>query len=60
MTIGSRTESGVSNLTVINCTFNGTDNGIRMKSDNDRGGVAQNLSYFNLSMTNIADFPILI
>jgi polygalacturonase len=60
MTIGSHTESGVSNLTVINCTFNGTDNGIRMKSDNDRGGVAQNLSYFNLSMTNIADFPILI
>ena len=60
MTIGSNTAAGVSNLTVINCTFNGTDNGIRLKSDNDRGGVIQNLSYFNLSMTNIADFPILI
>ena len=53
MTVGSHTESGVSNLTVINCTFNGTDYGVRMKSDNDRGGLAQNLSYFNLGMTNL-------
>jgi polygalacturonase len=60
MTIGSHTESGVSNLTVINCTFNGTDYGIRMKSDNDRGGVAQNLSYFNLGMTNLRYAPISI
>ena len=34
MTIGGNTAGGVSNLTVINCTFNGTDYGIRMKSDN--------------------------
>jgi hypothetical protein len=53
MTVGSHTESGVSNLTVINCTFNGTDYGVRMKSDNDRGGLAQNLSYYNLGMTNL-------
>ena len=60
MTIGSHTESGVSNLTVINCTFNGTDYGIRMKCDNDRGGVAQNLSYFNLGMTNLRYAPVSI
>jgi len=60
MTIGSNTAAGVSNLTVINCTFNGTDYGVRMKSDNDRGGVIQDLAYFNLSMINIGDFPILI
>ena len=53
MTIGSHTESGVSNLTVINCTFNGTDYGVRMKCDSDRGGLAQNLSYYNLGMTNL-------
>jgi hypothetical protein len=53
MAVGSHTESGVSNLMVINCTFNGTDYGVRMKSDNDRGGLAQNLSYFNLGMTNL-------
>ena len=32
MTIGGNTAGGVSNLTVINCTFNGTDYGIRMKT----------------------------
>src|ERR1035441_8501460 len=65
MTIGGNTAGGVSNLTVINCTFNGTDYGIRMKSDNatsspGAGGVAQNLAYYNLSMTNIRYEPILI
>ena len=65
VSIGSNTQGGVSNLTVINCTFNGTDNGIRMKSDNNssggsgQGGITQNLSYYNLGMTNV-NFPILI
>ena len=66
MTIGSNTQGGVSNLTVINCTFNGTDCGIRMKSDNatsgggGEGGIAQDLHYYNLGMTNIRYQPILI
>ncbi len=65
MTIGGNTAGGVSNLTVINCTFNATDYGVRMKSDNSSsspgsGGIAQNLSYFNLSMTNIRYEPIVI
>ncbi len=53
VSIGSYTSSGVSNLTVINCTFNGTQNGIRLKSDNDRAGLVQNLAYLNLGMTNV-------
>ncbi len=66
VSIGSNTEGGVSNLTVINCTFNGTTYGIRMKSDNassgggGQGGVAQNLAYCNLTMTNILDAAIVI
>lgn len=58
ISIGSYTDSGgVSNITVINCTINGADNGIRIKSDNDRGGLVQNISYINIGITNV-NFPI--
>ena len=49
----------MSNITVINCTMNGAVNGIRIKSDNDRGGLVQNISYYNIGMTNV-NFPIQI
>ena len=53
ISIGSITSAGISNVTVVNCTFNGTDNGIRLKADNDRGGLVQNISYLNIGMTNV-------
>jgi len=59
VSIGSYTSGGVSNLTVLNCSFNNTANGIRMKSDNDRGGVTQNLLYANITMTNV-NLPLII
>lgn len=60
ISIGSFTDSGgVSNITVVNCTINGADNGIRIKSDNDRGGLVQNISYRNIGITNV-NFPIQI
>jgi len=60
ISIGSYTDSGgVSNITVINCTINGAVNGIRIKSDDFRGGLVQNISYYNVSMTNV-NFPIQI
>ena len=46
--------SGIENVTVDSCTFNGTDTGIRMKTARDRGGVEQNLTYSNLTMVNVA------
>jgi len=49
----------VSNITVENCTFTNTEFGIRIKSDRDRGGLVQNLTYRNLKMTNVG-IPILI
>jgi len=59
--IGSYTIA-VKNVVVDSCTFNGTDYGIRIKSDRDRGGnganAVQNLSYSNLTMTNINKIPI--
>jgi polygalacturonase len=59
VSIGSPISGGVSNLLVINCTFHDTEQGIRIKSDRDRGGWVQNISYLNLRMTNVG-CPILI
>ncbi len=59
VSIGSPTSGGVSNLTVVNCTFNNTEAGIRIKSDRGRGGYLHDLSYSNLRMTNVG-FPILV
>jgi polygalacturonase len=59
VSIGSPTSGGVSNLTVVNCSFNNTEAGIRIKSDRDRGGYLHDLSYMNLRMANVG-CPILI
>lgn len=57
MSIGSETAGGVKNLTVTNCTFNGTTSGIRIKSARGKGGLVENLVYTDITMTNV-DFPI--
>ena len=57
--IGSITEGGVSGVTVDHVTFDGTTAGIRMKSERGRGGLVENLTYSNLTMTNVED-PIFI
>ncbi len=60
ISIGSFTDKGgVSNITVINCTISGADNGIRIKSDRTKGGLVQNISYVNIGITNV-NFPIQI
>jgi polygalacturonase len=59
VSVGSYTSGGVSNITVVNCSFNGTEQGIRIKTDRDRGGVVQNMKYLNLRMTNV-EMPILV
>ncbi|HVM62202.1 MAG TPA: glycosyl hydrolase family 28 protein [Verrucomicrobiae bacterium] len=59
VSIGSPTHGGVANITVVDCTFRGTECGIRIKSDRDRGGLIRNLSYRNLRMTDVG-IPILI
>ncbi len=51
--------SGIDHITVNSCTFNGTSNGIHIKSSRDRGGVVQYLTYSNITMTNVAS-PIII
>jgi polygalacturonase len=54
MSIGSETAGGVHNVTVKNCTFENTENGIRIKSDVKRGGLVENIFYSDLTMSNVA------
>jgi polygalacturonase len=57
VSIGSYTQGGVDSMLVDSCTFTGTDNGIRIKSQRDRGGNCRNITYSNLTMTNVR-YPI--
>jgi polygalacturonase len=59
LSIGGQTPLGVVNMTVTNCTFNGTTAGIRLKAGRTNGGLVTNISYSNITMTNVAD-PIYI
>ncbi|MGA2443480.1 MAG: glycosyl hydrolase family 28 protein, partial [Tepidisphaeraceae bacterium] len=53
LSIGSYTSGGVANVTVSNCSFTNTTAGIRMKSERGRGGVVENISYYNITMSNV-------
>jgi polygalacturonase len=53
VTIGSEMSGGVHNVTVANCVFQGTDIGIRVKSQRGRGGVVEGLTVNNITMENV-------
>ncbi len=45
--------SNVENILVDSCTYNGTTNGIRLKSNRTRGGHDTSLVYSNITMNNV-------
>ncbi len=53
VTVGSEMSGGVINMHVSNCTFIGTDVGLRFKSNRGRGGVVKNIFISNIGMINI-------
>lgn len=53
VTVGSEMSGGVKNLHVSNCTFIGTDVGLRFKSNRGRGGVVENIFISDIEMINI-------
>jgi len=59
VSIGSFTSAGLRDITVENVTFDKTVNGIRIKSEESRGGEVKNVAYRNLTMTGVR-YPIVI
>lgn len=59
LSIGSFTSGGIRDLTVLDCTFDGTTAGIRLKSNVGRGGLVENLLYENIRMRHVR-WPIFI
>jgi polygalacturonase len=51
--IGSGTIGGVRRVLVRNCTFDGTETGVRLKSSRGRGGLCEDVVYEDLTMTNV-------
>lgn len=58
--VGSEMSGGVRNIHVSNCTFIGTDVGIRFKSRRGRGGVVENIYIENIYMKDIVDEAIIL
>lgn len=57
--IGSEMSGGARNIYVDDCTFIGTDIGLRFKTTRGRGGVVENIFIHNINMKNIVGEAIL-
>jgi polygalacturonase len=53
VTIGSETCGDVRHVRVVNCVFEGTDNGVRLKSKRGRGGADDDIVYENITLKNV-------
>ena len=53
LSIGGTTTSGARNITMRDCTFEDTDSAIRMKAPRGGGGLVENITYDNLTMTRV-------
>jgi polygalacturonase len=55
ISIGSPTMIGIHNMLVRHCTFDGADNGIRIKSMVGAGGPVDNVRYTDIQMKNVGN-----
>jgi polygalacturonase len=57
--IGSEMSGGARNINVENCTFDGTDIGLRFKTTRGRGGIVENIYINHINMKDIVGEAIL-
>jgi polygalacturonase len=55
MSIGSQTAGGVHHILVRDLTLDGTDNGLRIKSDRSRGGLVEDVTFEDVCIRNSAN-----
>jgi polygalacturonase len=55
--VGGQTNAGLNGLTITNCTFTNTEAGIRLKASRGTGGLVQNVTVSNITMTGVK-YPI--
>ncbi len=53
ISVGSGTRAGLAHMIVRRCTFDGTDNGLRIKSYRGNGGEVHDIWYSDLTMKNV-------
>ena len=56
--VGSEMSGGARDIFVEDCTFMGTDKGIRFKTTRGRGGIVENIHIRDINMSNIVDEAI--
>jgi polygalacturonase len=59
ISVGSELSGGASNILAERITFNGTDNGIRVKANRDRGNDVGHLVFRDITMTNVKNAIII-
>ena len=57
--VGSEMSGGARNMFISNCTFMGTDIGLRFKTKRGRGGMVENIYMANIDMKDIGGEAIL-
>jgi len=58
--IGSETSGGIRNIFIRDCTFNGTDRGLRFKTARGRGAVIENIWVQDIRMGEIVKEAIIV
>ncbi len=53
ISVGSGTKAGLAHMIVRRCTFDGTDNGLRIKSFRGNGGEVHDIWYSDITMKNV-------
>jgi polygalacturonase len=53
ISVGSGTRAGLAHMIVRRCTFDGTDNGLRIKSYRGNGGEVHDIWYSDITMKNV-------